>query len=134
MNRGRPHTPRKPTTAFSLTEVLLLVVVVAILLTVAFTSVNRRSEDHRVQATETSMRTLHAAVARYVTVVGERPAVLEDLLRETRGNLPGSYLPDGTIPVDGWGNPLRYYGKGDTVRFRSAGPDKVYHTADDLTN
>lgn len=117
----------------SRTEVALGVVVIAVLSTVAFTSVDNRGEDRRVKATEEAMRTLHTAVARYETLAGERPSDLDVLLRERRAGWPGPALTAETLPVDGWGNPLRYYGKGDTVRFRSAGPDQVYHTADDLT-
>lgn len=37
--------------------------------------------------------------------------------------------------VDGWGTPLRFVFKGkDDVLSISAGPDKIFGTADDITN
>lgn len=131
--RGRVlHVRVASMAAFSLTEILLLVVVVVILGTVSMAALGRREGDQRTVATEVAMRTLHAAVARYQTVVGSRPASLDDLTREGVGGLAEPILSSDAVPVDGWGNPLRYYGKGREVRFKSAGPDGVYNTVDDV--
>lgn len=46
----------------------------------------------------------------------------------------GPYLStsDRAPELDPWGSPLRITGSGDRIKVQSAGPDRVWETADDV--
>lgn len=45
----------------------------------------------------------------------------------------GKYTYPGSL-VDPWGTSIAYWCHGEDVEIRSAGPDKLFNTADDITN
>jgi hypothetical protein len=44
----------------------------------------------------------------------------------------GPYLDSGLVLTDGWGMPLHYEQDGTGLTLRSAGPDKIFQTTDDI--
>ena len=50
----------------------------------------------------------------------------------TRDDLAGQYVSPGSL-VDPWGTSITFHCAGDDIVVRSAGPDRVFHTADDVT-
>jgi len=68
---------------------------------------------------------LGQAVLQYQIEQQKCPATNDDLARE-RYVLPGFF-------VDPWGTSLAYWCTADEVKVRSAGPDHVFGTADDVS-
>ena len=50
----------------------------------------------------------------------------------TRDDLAGKYVSPRSL-VDPWGTSITFHCDGDDIVVRSAGPDRVFHTADDIT-
>ena len=72
------------------------------------------------------------AVSEYEQDVGTPPDRVEDLVRAPAGidGWNGPYLE--SVPQDSWGTPYRYRRLEHEYETVSAGPDKVFDTADDL--
>lgn len=75
-----------------------------------------------------------AAVEKYRTDTGMYPGRLNELLSDPLvTNWCGPYLsPAETTNV--WGDIIRYSARDDGFEIRSAGPDRILGTVDDLTN
>ena len=78
---------------FTLIELMLALVVVALLGAIALPSYRAQLDRSRVAQTIGEMRRLEMSIERYLT---------------ERGRLPPSLAAMGTVPVDPWGNPYRY--------------------------
>jgi len=51
----------------------------------------------------------------------------------TRDDLAGHYVSPRSL-VDPWGTSITFHCSSDDIGVRSAGPDRVFHTADDITS
>jgi prepilin-type N-terminal cleavage/methylation domain-containing protein len=112
---------------FTLVEVLMVVVVLAIVASLTFGLMNV-IEHARVVSTEGRVHNLGVEAATQAKVKGFPPAALEDLA--PRLNQPG-WIKDGKF-VDAWDRPLEYRVEGRSFRLWSCGLDGVSGTADDL--
>jgi hypothetical protein len=65
---------------------------------------------------------------------GNLPDQLDDLFRTANGAPDQRDHVDASDMIDQWGTPIRYSKKGKHFKFRSAGPDCVFDTDDDITN
>jgi general secretion pathway protein G len=109
---------------FTLLEVLLVVVVLAVLAGIAFGLMSVVSSS-RVRLTETRVHTIGCAIETHRKVKGTLPATLEDLRLE----LPMA----GGRYVDAWERPLEYRVDGKEFRLWSCGLDERSGTADDIS-
>jgi prepilin-type N-terminal cleavage/methylation domain-containing protein len=113
---------------FTVLEVLLVVVVLAILASMAF-GLMHLVESRRIDATKSRVLILGQAVAKYQQVKGYLPPRLEDLAPKT---LDEPDWMNGGKFVDSWDRPIEYAVLGNEFKLWSCGPDGVSGTLDDL--
>ena len=105
--------PRKSARrAFTLIELLLVVVILAILASIVVPRFAKRSEQARQSAAKTAISMMKTALAGYEVDCGHYPTTQEGLgalLQQPTGasNWSGPYLEHGSLN-DPWGNPFRY--------------------------
>lgn len=129
---------------FTLIEVLLVVLIIGILAAMAVPMFAGRSQQARLAAARQDIiGALGLALDLYQQDVGTYPSTeqgLAALLSAPAGQTlwRGPYLKAVEIPVDPWGTPYRYQYPGSAspslYDLASAGPDKQFGTADDITN
>ena len=103
-----------PTTqkAFSLLEVMVVIVIMGIMASMILPNIIGRDDDARVQAVETDLRAIAAALDLFKLDNYRYPKEDEglELLVESSGDLP-NYKEQGylkKVPEDPWGNPYYY--------------------------
>jgi len=109
-----------------------LLTTMAFMLVAATYSPTSRNQQSRVTATYRSIVTIEQAIQVHEIVTGEYPKSIEDLTKPV-GTFDKGILKQGALN-DGWGTPFQIKFNGDEVKIRSAGPDKIMETADDITN
>ena len=102
---------RRGRRAFTLVEMLLVLVILATLAAIVYPKVMGRGEQARVTAAQTQIANFKTALDAYEVDNGYYPKGkngLADLLQKPRDavNWHGPYLE--TIPNDPWGNPYQY--------------------------
>jgi general secretion pathway protein G len=139
---------------FTLIELVVVLAVIGILTATVTPAVVQRVVDARAAATASEMRALHEAIVGdhtqsrfgFVGDIGRMPGSFQELVQ--RGSLPsyttnttrgigmgwrGPYINMGSSPndyaFDGFGRP---YTGASSGQVRSAGPDGVANTADDM--
>jgi general secretion pathway protein G len=132
-------------TAFSLIELLLVLVILAVLAAIVVPRFTGRSQQARNTAARTDIASIELALDIFETDNGRYPANdegLEALIRLPSGltedTWQGPYLKRESIPADPWGNDYtyRYPGQRNTRGYDlySAGPDGQAGNDDDITN
>jgi prepilin-type N-terminal cleavage/methylation domain-containing protein len=155
---GRSGLPaaccRLPDSGFTLIELVVVLAVIGILAGAATPAVVQRVMDARIATTALEARALHDAIVGdhtqsrfgFVGDIGRLPGGFAELVQ--RGSLPayttnttrsigmgwrGPYINTGASPIDyaldGFGRP---YTGASTGQVRSAGPDGVAQTGDDI--
>ena len=126
--------------AFTLTELLLVVAILAIMAALVLPRFAGSTEKARIAAAKTQIANFSTALNRYETDTGNYPRDLQSLLQapgDARG-WSGPYMEGRTLPTDPWDNPYLYEspGKNNAYGFdlSSAGPDGRPGTDDDITN
>lgn len=112
---------------FTLVEVLVVIVILAILAGLAF-GVWGAVENSKVKVTEQRLSALGFRIGSDVGTRGWPPKQLSDLA-ESMGH--PAWLENGRF-VDSWGRAFEYRVEGKSFRLWSCGPDGVSGTADDL--
>lgn len=139
--RSRPH--RAPARrGFTLVELLLVLVILAVLAAVILPRFTKRSEQSRITAATTDISSLDTAIDLFEVDNGRFPTSQEGLraLVEQPANLSGWKGPylKRTLPNDPWGNPYVYRQPGqhntDGYDLSSNGPNGQEGDADDITN
>lgn len=120
---------RGSTAGFTLIEMLLVVVIIGILVSVAVGKFAHKATEAKITATEASINSIKMAIVQYEMEKSKYPESLADLVNGDK-----HYLDQEKVPTDPWGHEFRYYLKGDLVKIRSAGPDGVVDTDDDIEN
>ncbi len=127
-----PTTPQAPPTAPSRSKGLrrvLTVVVVGVAAVVYFLFMRHMQSMRTFRATQASLEGIKSAVLMYRLEQNACPSVLSALQTASP-----PYLMPGPL-VDGWGSPFTYAPNPGAARpfsLRSAGPDRIPGTADDL--
>ena len=128
--------------AFTLIELLLVLVILAALAAVVVPKFTKRSEQARITAARTDIANLEVALDAFEIDTGRYPTTEEALnaLVEKPADLKGwlrPYIKRG-VPKDPWGNPYVYEQPGqhneDGYDLHSFGPDGKDGGDDDITN
>ena len=124
---------------FTLTEIMLVVVIISILAALVIPRIAGSGERARIIAAHTDINGgIKSALGQYEVDNGFYPKSLQDLLVQPGNarNWHGPYLD--SIPVDPWGNKYIYYypGKHNPAGYDllSVGPDGREGTEDDIGN
>jgi general secretion pathway protein G len=124
---------------FTLTELMLVVVIIGILAALVIPKIAGNSERARVTAATADINGgIKSALGQYEIDNGFYPKSLQDLLVQPSNakNWHGPYLDK--LPVDPWSNPYIYYfpGKHNQTGYDllSIGPDGKEGTDDDVVN
>lgn len=137
--RRRPLSSRR---AFTLVELLLVLVILGTLAALVLPKFTGRTEQARVTAALTQIATFGTALDAYEVDTGAYPAGangLQSLIVAPSdvSGWRGPYLKS-EIPLDPWGRPYVYEfpGRANPAGYdlRSAGPDGQHNTADDIVN
>ncbi len=96
---------------FTLIELILVVVIIAIIAGVSMKGLNigGKKEMADVMDAKSTIATLSMAVQEYEIINGMYPSSLDGLLDESKG---GPFLQKRVIPQDPWGNPFVYAAPG----------------------
>ena len=116
---------------FTLVELLLVITILGILGTVVVVNFSGASDEARENTTKHSIGQITTVCEVYRIKVGRYPRNLEDLTNGINDEEP--LLKAGSLN-DAWGIPFEYKSEGKKYTIRSAGPDGVMNTEDDLTN
>src|SRR5271154_699858 len=124
---------RKNQRAFTLIELLLVLVILVVLAAVVLPNLASNPKHAKIDAAKTQISTFETALSVYNTDVGDYPSTqqgLQALVEAPNGvakGWNGPYLTKNTIPNDPWGNPYIYVcpGQHNTSSFdlSSNGPD-----------
>jgi len=93
---------------FTLTEILISIVIVGIIGAVGFTIYRGVVEGARSDATKTQLKQIEKAISLFEMHTGRYPARLRDLVKKPQGveNWRGEYMKK--VPRDGWGRNFVY--------------------------
>lgn len=131
MTSPRSHR-RSAARAFSLLEMMLVVVIIGILMSVVIVNMSGTTDKAKRAATVAKLKTIKAALAAYSGEQGSMPPTelgLQPLVTT-------KYLE--MVPTDGWKRNLRYFfpsASGNPDRpfdLKSPGADGQFDTADDI--
>lgn len=121
----------KKKSGFTLIELLLVVSIIGILGTVAVMNLGGQGAEASKTATLASISTISTAAQAFEFRARRLPKSLDELTKGINDDVP--LLKAGALN-DAWGVPFEYKLQGKMFEIRSAGPDGVMNTEDDLTN
>lgn len=106
------HPPRSRS-AFTLIELLLVMVILAILASLIIPMFVGRAEQARVTAAQTDISNISSALDTFEIDNGHYPTTSEGLIaliKQPPGmpNWHGPYLKGNSVPLDPWGHPYQY--------------------------
>ncbi len=126
---------------FTLTELMLVVVIIGVLAALVIPKIAGSGERARVTtATADINGGIKSAIGQYEVDMGSYPRSLQDLITPPGNskNWHGPYFDSAKLPIDPWGNPYIYYfpGKHNPSGYDllSAGLDGKEGTDDDVVN
>jgi general secretion pathway protein G len=130
--------PKRRRRGFTLVEVLLVLVILAIIMGLVGVAIIPRLEEAKLRAAKTQIDAFRTPLESYRLSVGDFPSDL-GALRVPPADAPGWKGPymDRDIPPDPWGNAYMYQYPGQSSEYPdiwSAGPDRTSGTADDITS
>lgn len=144
MDNPSHKTPRhRAQEAFTLVELLLVLVILGILAAIVLPKFSGVSERGRVTAAQTQISTFKTALDAFEVDMGYYPkgrSGLVDLIQQPRDakNWHGPYLQSDVIPKDPWSNDYSYEYPGrhnpSSYDLSSPGPDGRAGTDDDIAN
>ena len=141
MTDRRMRTPRR--SAFTLIELLLVLVILAVLAAVVVPKFTGRSEQARKAAAKTDISMLETALENFEVDSGRYPTTEEGLgvLIQPPAQVKawhGPYIKQNYLPKDPWGNPYvyRFPGQNNVSSYdlASLGPDGSEGGGDDVDN
>jgi general secretion pathway protein G len=133
----------QPQRAFTLIELLLVLVILGILAAIVVPKFSGRTEQARVTAAHSQIATFGTALDAFEVDTGHYPKGkngLLELIQQPRDaqNWKGPYLKGDNIPNDPWGHPYIYESPGkhnaNSYDLASMGPDGRSGNDDDIAN
>jgi general secretion pathway protein G len=110
MNRSRRR--RRPG-GFTLIEVLLVLVILVILASLGTFSVLNAQKKANIDAAKSQIGLLKTPIQEFMLDENRFPASLDELVNPpATGKAVGSYLDNGVLPLDPWGNRYQYQSPG----------------------
>jgi general secretion pathway protein G len=132
---------QKLSRAFTLVEMMLVVMIIGILAALVIPKIAGKSEQARVTAAHADIYGgIKTALDSYEVDNGFYPKSLQDLIQQPGNakNWRGPYLDPATLPIDPWGYPYVYFYPGkhnpNSYDLLSVGPDGKEGTDDDIGN
>ena len=126
---------------FTLTELMLVVVIIGILAALVIPKIAGSGERARITAANTDIKSgIKSALDQFEIDNGHYPKNLQELITPPSNakNWHGPYFDPPKLPIDPWGNPYIYYYPGkhnqNSYDLLSAGPDNKEGTDDDIGN
>ncbi len=140
--RTFPSSAHRSVRAFTLVELLLVLVILGTLAALVLPKFTGRTEQARITATQTQIATFATALDAFEVDTGSYPLGTGGLqsLVVAPGDISGWRGPylKSDIPLDPWGHAYIYEFPGRNnpsgYDLRSAGPDGQINTADDIVN
>ena len=132
---------RKLRRAFTLLEVMAVLIILGLLATVVVVRVAGKIDQARITTTKTNLKELHSLVNHFKMDTGRFPTEDEGLSvfieepSDVMNYPPGGYLETTEVPTDAWGNEFIYElypESGKPFVIISLGPDGEEGTEDDL--
>jgi general secretion pathway protein G len=128
--------------AFTLIELLLVLVILAVLAAIVVPKLTGRGEDAKKGAAKTDCTSIAGALRTYEVDTGSYPEDSQGLAALLKNpNVPGwkgPYIESSDLPKDPWGHDYFYHKNGthntNGVDVYSAGPDGKEGTEDDIGN
>jgi general secretion pathway protein G len=119
---GFPPSERRSQAAFTLIEIMAVVIIIGMLTGLVGTVIFRQVDKARLQAAGTQIRSLEGTLELFYADNGFFPTTEQGLdalvLEPTSEPLPrsyqqGGYLRGGKVPLDPWGEPYQYLSPGE---------------------
>ncbi len=142
--RRQVRPGRRVRRAFTLLEVLMVIIIIGILAALVVPNFINVGEDAKIKLTRSMIESgLNGALDLFRLHMGRYPESLDELVNkpedeEEAEKWAGPYIDDIKKLKDAWGRELRYeypgtYNEGK-YDLSSAGPDGEFGTEDDITN
>ena len=124
------HTPAKGEQGFTLLELMIVLVIIAVLAGLVAVNVMGRPDEAKATATRTNLATIGGALKMYRLDNGAYPTSAQGLKalieKPATPPLPASWAQGGYLSapaLDGWGKPYDYASDGASFTIRSLGRD-----------
>jgi general secretion pathway protein G len=134
---GRPRS----TSAFTLMEIILVVVIIGIMLTLVAPRITGKTKQAKITTAKGHINAFASALQQYEMDLGAFPKDLQALVEkpsEADDDVwNGPYLTSNVVPPDPWGNPYHYRTPGEHYKdfdIWSDGPDGQSDSEDDIAN
>ncbi len=117
--------------AFSIVELMVVVIILGLLASVVVPNLIGKSDDAKKQLVIVQMKQLEEALKLFRLDMGRYPTTQEGLKilikrpegDEYRNYSSSGYLGSNSVPLDPWNNPYIYVGEGNKVELISLGAD-----------
>ena len=132
---------RRDSLAFTLMEIILVVVIIGIMLTLVAPRLTGKTRKAQVITARSQIANFKATIARYEMDVGDMPKALQDLVVKpsdvAEDRWEGPYLDSNAVPKDPWGHEYHYRSPGEHFKdydIWSDGKDGQSGSDDDITS
>jgi len=119
---------RKLKKAFTLMELMVVIIILGLLASFVLPSLTGKSEDAKRKLTCVQMKSIDQALKMYKIDNSTYPSTEEGL----KTLVDKKYFEDNKIPKDSWGTPYIYILDGDTIELMSLGANKKEGDSDDI--
>jgi general secretion pathway protein G len=132
----RRHRRSQVRRAFTLLEILLVVMILAVIAGFVITNVFATQDEAYKQSAKVQISDLENKVKQYRMKMKSYPSELNALHVKPSDAGSGDWyqIIDKPVPDDPWGKPYSYKVSGTDVEIRSSGPDGQMNSEDDITN
>lgn len=129
MTRSSTIIARAAARGFTVLELMIVLVIIGILAGIVGLNLIGAAEKAKISATQTSMKTIQAALKMYRVENNAYPPTNSGL-----AVLVGRYGQLTSIPKDSWGHEFEYWSPTQLAEYElySAGPDGQFQTPDDI--
>lgn len=126
----KPYRPNQREGGFTLTELLVVMVVLSLIAAAITPQVMGRLDRSKVRAAKLQLETLSTSLDMFKIDTGRYPTTSEGLLAliEQPGTISvwdGPYVRTGNSIIDSWGNQIEYKSTGSSFTLLSYGADGV---------